>query len=127
MNSEENYKEINRQSWNNKVPSHLQSEFYDLPGFLNGKTSLNEIELKLLCDINGKSILHLQCHFGQDTISLSRLGAYVTGVDLSDKAIESAQQIAKDTKSNAEFICCDIYDLPEHLDKQFDIVFTMVQ
>ena len=124
MNSEENYKEINRQSWNNKVASHLQSAFYDLPGFLSGKTSLNEIELKLLGDIKGKSILHLQCHFGQDTISLSRLGADVTGVDLSDKAIETAKQIAKDTKSNAKFICCDIYDLPEHLDKQFDIVYT---
>ena len=68
--------------------------------------------------------LHLQCHFGQDTISLSRLGAEVTGIDLSDKAIQSAQQIAKDTDSNANFICCDIYDLPNHLDKQFDIVFT---
>jgi SAM-dependent methyltransferase len=75
-------------------------------------------------DIKGKTILHLQCHFGQDTISLSRLGADVTGVDLSDKAIESARQIAKDTQSNTKFICCDIYDLPNHLDQLFDIVFT---
>jgi ubiquinone/menaquinone biosynthesis C-methylase UbiE len=80
--------------------------------------------LELLGDINGKSILHLQCHFGQDTISLSRLGASVTGVDLSDKAIESAKQLAKETNSDATFICCDIYDLLLHLDKQFDIVFT---
>ena len=124
MNSAENYLEINRQSWNNKVSAHLASDFYDMPAFLNGKSSLNEIELKLLCDIRGKSILHLQCHFGQETISLSRLGANVTGVDLSDKAIDNAQQIAKDTKSNVDFICCDIYDLPEYLDKQFDIVFS---
>jgi 2-polyprenyl-3-methyl-5-hydroxy-6-metoxy-1,4-benzoquinol methylase len=124
MNSEQNYIEINRQSWNTKTEVHLQSEFYDLEGFMNGKTSLNEIELNLLGNINGKTILHLQCHFGQDTISLSRLGATVTGVDLSDKAIESAKQIAAKTDSNATFICCDMYDLPNHLDQQFDIVFT---
>jgi ubiquinone/menaquinone biosynthesis C-methylase UbiE len=124
MNSEQNYIEINRQSWNTKTEVHLQSEFYDLEGFMNGKTSLNEIELNLLGNINGKTILHLQCHFGQDTISLSRLGATVTGVDLSDKAIESAKQIAAKTGSNATFICCDMYDLPNHLDQQFDIVFT---
>lgn len=124
MNSEENYIEINRQSWNNRTDAHLKSEFYDLDGFLNGKNSLNEIELNLLGDINGKSILHLQCHFGQDTISLERLGATVTGVDLSDKAIESEKQIAHDTYSKATFICCDLYDLPNHLNEKFDIVYT---
>jgi 2-polyprenyl-3-methyl-5-hydroxy-6-metoxy-1,4-benzoquinol methylase len=124
MNSEENYIEINRQSWNNRTEVHLKSEFYDLAGFLNGKTSLNEIELNLLGDITGKTILHLQCHFGQDTISLSRLGANVTGVDFAEKAIESAKQLAKDTNSNTKFICCDIYDLSNHIDEKFDIVFT---
>ncbi|CAN5157317.1 class I SAM-dependent methyltransferase [soil metagenome] len=124
MTSENNYLEINRNSWNNRTETHLKSEFYDLDGFLNGHSSLNAIELNLLGDIKGKTILHLQCHFGQDTISMSRLGASVTGVDLSDKAIENAKQIAKDTNSNAKFICCDIYDLPNHLDEKFDIVFT---
>lgn len=124
MTSEENYLDINRQSWNNRIDSHLKSDFYDLEGFLKGKTSLNDIELKLLGDVKDKTILHLQCHFGQDTISLSRLGAEVTGVDLSNKAIENARQIAEDTNSNARFICRDIYDLPNHLEQQFDIVFT---
>ena len=124
MNPEENYIEINRQSWNNRTETHLKSEFYDLDGFMNGNSSLNDIELSLLGNIKGKSILHLQCHFGQDTISLSRLGAEVTGVDFSDKAIESALQIAKETQSNTKFICCDIYNLPKHLDKKFDVVFT---
>ncbi len=124
MNSEESYIEINRQSWNNRIDAHLKSFFYDLDGFLNGKTSLNEIELNLLGNLKGKRVLHLQCHFGQDTISLSRLGADVTGIDLSDKAIESAKRIAKDTNSGAKFICCDIYDLPNHLNEQFDVVFT---
>lgn len=124
MNSEENYLAINRHSWNNRTESHMKSEFYDLDGFLKGKTSLNSIELDLLGNLKGKTILHLQCHFGQDTISLSRLGAEVTGVDLSDKAIESAKKIAKDTNANANFICCDLYDLENHLDQQFDVVFT---
>lgn len=124
MNFEENYIEINRQSWNNRTEAHIKSEFYDLDGFLKGKNSLNDIELNLLGSIKGKSILHLQCHFGQDTISLGRLGADVTGIDLSDQAIESAKQIAKDTNSRAKFICCDIYDLPNHLEEKFDIVFT---
>ncbi len=106
------------------MDAHLQSEFYDVESFMIRKSSLNSIELALLGDLKGKTILHLQCHFGQDSISLSRLGAEVTGVDLSDKAIESAKKLANDTDSNAEFICCDIYDLPNHLDKQFDIIFT---
>lgn len=124
MNSKDNYIDINRQSWNNRTATHLKSEFYDLENFVKGKTSLNSIELELLGDISGKTILHLQCHFGQDTISLSRLGAETTGVDLSDKAIESANELALETAANATFICCNIYDLPQHLDKQFDIVFT---
>lgn len=118
------YLAINKQSWNNRTDSHLKSAFYDLDGFLKGKSSLNDIELNLLGNIEGKSILHLQCHFGQDTISLSKLGAEVTGVDLSDKAIESAKRIASQMNANATFICCDIYDLPNHLDQKFDIVFT---
>jgi ubiquinone/menaquinone biosynthesis C-methylase UbiE len=66
----------------------------------------------------------LQCHFGQDTISLSRLGATTVGVDLSDKAIETAKELAKTTNTNAKFICCDVYDLPNHLNQKFDIVYT---
>lgn len=124
MSKEINYIEINRHSWNNRTDAHLKSDFYDVENFIKGKTSLNSIELELLGDVTGKSILHLQCHFGQDTISLNRLGATVTGVDLSDKAIESANQLAKATNSKANFICCDIYDLPDHLDQQFDIVYT---
>ncbi len=124
MQKETNYIEINRQSWNNRTDTHLKSKFYDMENFMKGKTSLNRIELELLGDLTNKTILHLQCHFGQDTISLSRLGANVTGVDLSDKAIESAKQIAKNTDLNTSFICCDIYDLPNYLNKQFDIVFT---
>lgn len=124
MKKEDNYIAINRQSWNNRVQSHMNSDFYDLDGFLQGNTSLNSIELELLGDIKNKQILHLQCHFGQDSLSLGRLGAHVTGVDLSDKAVESAIELANKTKIDANFICSDIYELPKCLDKQFDIVFT---
>jgi len=106
MNPENNYIEINKHSWNNRTDTHLNSDFYNLEGFLKGEASLNPIELEIFGDLKGKSILHLQCHFGQDTISLSRLGADVTGIDLSDKAIASAQKIAQETNSAAQFICC---------------------
>jgi 2-polyprenyl-3-methyl-5-hydroxy-6-metoxy-1,4-benzoquinol methylase len=124
MSKEKNYLEINRQSWNNRTDAHLKSEFYDLQNFIQGRSSLNAIELELLGDLSGKSVLHLQCHFGQDSISLARLGAEVTGVDLSDKAIANAKQLAKETKSNTDFICCDIYELPKYLNRQFDVVFA---
>jgi len=105
MNEDFDYLEINRKSWNNRVDVHLKSDFYDVEGFLKGESSLNDIELGLLGDIKGKSILHLQCHFGQDTISLGRLGANVTGVDLSDKAIDHAKILAGKANVNATFIC----------------------
>ena len=126
MNSQpdKNYKEINKRSWNNKVDAHIRSDFYDMKGFLSGKSSLNPIELELLGDIKGKRILHLQCHFGQDTISLAREGAKTTGVDLSDKAIQKAKEIAAECEVDANFICCDIFDLPNYLEGQFDIVFA---
>ncbi|MFT2009506.1 class I SAM-dependent methyltransferase [Pontibacter sp. 13R65] len=119
-----NYIEKNRESWNSSTDYHVKSDFYDMDGFLKGNSSLNSIELNLLGDIAGKSVLHLQCHFGQDSISLARMGANVTGVDLSDRAIAKAKEIATQTGARAEFICCDLYDLPHHLHQQFDIVFT---
>lgn len=124
MEKANDYLAINRNSWNNKTDVHVASDFYDMEGFRKGNNSLNTIELELLGDIRGKKILHLQCHFGQDSISLSRLGAEVVGVDLSDKAIEYARKIASELNSTAEFICCDVYNLPQQLDRAFDIVFT---
>ena len=101
MSKEINYIDINRKSWNVKTGIHIQSAFYDVERFLNGKSSLKEIELNLLGDVTGKSILHLQCHFGQDSISLSRMGAKVTGIDFSDIAIEKAKHFSVETKTDA--------------------------
>lgn len=120
----ENYLDINRSSWNAKVEPHLKSDFYFVEDFIKGRTSLNSIEQELLGDISGKSVLHLQCHFGQDSISLSRLGAKVTGIDLSDKSIETARDLAVKCNSDAEFLISDVYSLPNNLHQKFDIVYT---
>ncbi|WP_407480866.1 class I SAM-dependent methyltransferase [Elizabethkingia meningoseptica] len=124
MNPEEQYLTVNKESWNKRVDTHFDSEFYNVKDFLKGKSSLNSIELDLLGNITRKKILHLQCHFGQDTISLSRMGAEVTGIDLSDKAIEKAKELALQAGTNTQFICNDVYTLPNVLNEQFDIVFT---
>ena len=124
MKDQHDYIDKNRMAWNTRTDHHIVAPFYDMEGFLQGKTSLKEIEMKLLGDVSGKSILHLQCHFGQDTISLGRMGAIVTGVDLSDNAIQKAQALSEQTGIDARFICCDLYDLPHHLDETFDLVFT---
>ena len=114
------YLKINKASWNNRLEAHYSSEFYDVEAFINGKSSLNPIELDLLGDISGLNILHLQCHFGQDTIALARMGANVVGVDLSDQSIKKAKTLNELTQTNCEFICSDVYDLPNHLDRKFD-------
>lgn len=124
MNEAQNYLEINRALWNEKTKHHVASDFYNLGAFLKGSTSLKDIELGLLGDVNGKSLLHLQCHFGQDSLSLARMGAKVTGVDFSGEAIKKAKELNEQLGLDAEFICTDIYSLPESLDQQFDIVFT---
>mgnify|MGYP000719131097 CR=1 FL=1 len=116
--------EINRKTWNNKVAVHAKSDFYNLEEFKNGKSSLNNYEIAALGDVANKSILHLQCHFGQDSLSITRMGAKVTGVDLSDKGIEKAKELNKQLNLDAKFICADIYDSPNHLNEQFDIVYT---
>ena len=120
----EEYLQKNRASWNKRTAHHIDSQFYDVAGFVKGKSSLNSIELELLGDISGKSILHLQCHFGQDTLSMARMGAKVTGVDLSDISIKEARNLSNQIGHDATFICCDVYDLPSHLSEKFDIVFT---
>ena len=120
----DSYMRMNRELWNELTPIHARSEFYDVEGFKAGKSTLKSIELEELGEVSGKSLLHLQCHFGLDTLSWARLGARVTGVDFSDKAIDLARSLSKELGIEANFICSDIYDLPETLDADFDVVFT---
>lgn len=124
MKDNPDYIHFNKQAWNNKTEVHINSEFYDMQGFLSGKSTLNAIELELLGTISEKRILHLQCHFGQDTMTFSRMGAKATGIDLSDKAIDKGKELAQKLQLNTTFICCDIYDTPKYIDEKFDIVFT---
>ena len=115
---------MNKTLWNAKTAHHINSDFYDVAGFLAGMQSLKPIELELLGDVQEKSLLHLQCHFGQDTLSLARMGASVTGLDFSEKAIEEARKLAEKAGLDARFVHSDVYDAPSALNEQFDIVFT---
>ncbi len=117
---------LNKQLWNQKTKIHVNSKFYDVEGFKNGKSSLLPIELSEVGDVKGKKLLHLQCHFGLDTLSWARLGASVTGVDFSEEAISYAKNLAKELDIKANFICSDIYKLKENLNEKesFDIVYT---
>lgn len=118
------FTEINKEYWDGLTEIHEKSKFYDVEGFIKGKSSLNFIELEALGDVKEKSLLHLQCHFGMDTLSWARLGAKVTGIDISDKAVKLARSLNERLKLDAEFISSNIYDLKEKTDKKFDIVFT---
>ncbi len=118
------YFEVNKATWNEKVKVHAKSEMYDLEAFKNGKSSLMQYELKALGDVKGKSLLHLQCHFGQDSLSWSRLGAKCVGVDLSNEGIKLAQQLNKELNLDAEFVCCNVLDTSKYVKEKFDIVFT---
>lgn len=114
----------NRDLWNGWTGIHTKSESYDVEGFKNGKSSLKPTELQELGDVSQKELLHLQCHFGLDTLSWARLGAHVTGVDFSRKAIEFALALRNEIGLKADFICSNVYDLEKVLHKKFDIVFT---
>lgn len=118
------YLNANRQAWDALTSIHVASPFYDLEGFKKGANALKPIELEGMGPVAGKELLHLQCHFGLDTLSWARMGARVTGVDFSEEAISQAVQIAGETGISGRFICSDIYKLEEQLDEQFDIVFT---
>ena len=129
--------EANKNLWNKRTVIHKDSSFYDVDGFKAGKNVLTAIELKEIGDVQGKKMLHLQCHFGLDSLNWARLGADVTGIDLSDEAIEVARNLNDELGMNAKFICCNVYDLhPQNIESAkvspfggdlegaFDIVFT---
>ena len=115
---------INRETWNKKVAIHAKSDFYNVDEFKNGKSSLNKYELTALGDVSNKSLLHLQCHFGQDTLSWARMGADCTGIDLSDEGIRLAKQLNEELGLNSKFVCCNVLDVSKYIKSQFDIVFT---
>ena len=118
------YLEANREIWNARAQFNVGSKLYDVEGFKAGGETLDPIELTGPGNVRGKSLLHLQCHFGMDTMSWARRGATVTGVDFSEEAIQAARALADETGIAATFIQSDLYELPQNLKGQFDIVFT---
>ena len=118
------YLAANRKSWDDRVVVHFDSDYYDVAGFKAGACTLKSVEVDELGDIAGKSLLHLQCHFGLDSLSLARRGARVTGVDFSERAISTARRLNEEENLGAKFVCSNIHELPQHLDERFDIVFT---
>lgn len=124
MDREAAYIDANKKLWNERVAIHLRSSFYDTEGFKRGDTSLTHRELSALGDVKGKTLLHLQCHFGMDTISWTREGAVATGIDFSEEAIRTAAKLAEELQADTRFLCSDVYGLPDRLDEKFDIVFT---
>ena len=117
--------ELNRTWWDERVPLHVASDFYDVEGFKAGACALRPFELEEVGDVSGRSLLHLQCHFGLDTLSWARRGARVTGLDFSTPAVEAARSLAADTGLDAEFVVASLYDAPAALGgRRFDIVYT---
>jgi SAM-dependent methyltransferase len=115
---------VNRDMWNELALLHGQDRVYDVEGFLRGDDTLDEVEVGMAGDVRGLDLLHLQCHFGLDTLSWARRGARVTGVDFSPAAIERARSLAEQAGLEATFIEADTQALPEDLAGRFDVVFA---
>ncbi len=122
------YYDANKELWDEFARLHYEteSEDYSVKSFLEGQTTLKSYELKEMGNVKGKSLLHLQCHFGLDTLSWAREGATVTGIDISSEGIRLAKLLAKQTKLEAIFIESNLYDLPKVLSEKFDIVYTSI-
>ena len=117
--------ESNKKLWDELTDVHLKgSDIYPIEEFKNGLNTLKEVEIQEVGNVNQKNLLHLQCHFGMDTLSWARLGANVVGVDFSEKAINAAERLSREIGVGAKFINSDIFSLPEKLNQIFDIVFA---
>lgn len=122
--SYEEARDGNRRLWEEITPVHIKS--YAVDRFLAGERWLPVEILEEVGDVKGRTLLHLQCHFGLDSLAWAREGAIVTGVDFSPSAIKAARELSKKANLPASFLSTDIYDLPQNLEGKFDIVFTSV-
>lgn len=119
------YFEANLARWDESVAIHAASQGYDLEGYLKGEKTLYAVETEEVGDVAGKTLLHLQCHFGMDTLNWARLGAKVTGIDFSPEAVERARRLADEIGiADARFLEANVYDAPDVLREQFDVVYT---
>lgn len=113
----------NESFWNELARLHFDSTYYDVVSFRQTRCSLRDLELSELGPIRGRSILHLQCHFGMDTLSLAHLGANACGVDFSSEGIRLAMALGSELSIPARFICANVHDLDACLSEEFDIIF----
>lgn len=119
------WRELNRAWWDERVPLHVGSELYDVEGFKAGRQTLEPFEQRLAGDVTGLRVVHLQCHFGLDSMGWARLGASVVGLDFSQPAVDAANALAAEVDLDARFVCADVYDAVEALGgEQFDLVYT---
>lgn len=110
--------------WEEQVDIHVGSDFYRVKEFLGGESSLDPLILDEIGDVSGKRLLHLQCHFGLDTLSFARMGALATGLDFSPKAIAAAEKLAREARLDARFIYARVDEAQEEAGTGYDIVFT---
>ena len=122
------YIQTNRANWDERVDIHLRDDagFYRVEAFLNGEDVRPDIDRKEMHEFAGIDVLHLQCHFGLDTLSVARQAKSVVGVDFSPKAIAAACDLAKRVglADRAEFVLSDLYATPMQVNRQFDLVFS---
>ena len=127
---EMNWLETNRRNWDERVKIHLAAACYDLRPLRNGRGRLNPIEEAELGPVDGVRILHLQCHFGRDSLILAQRGAEVVGVDFSSPAIAAASDLAAELEltERAKFILADLYEAPNALSEpgSFDLVQRII-
>ena len=117
--------DANRAMWDERVPIHVKSPFYDVEGFRAGRITLEPFEIEEAGDVSGRTLVHLQCHFGLDTLSWARLGAKATGLDFSGPAVEAARALAAEAGIDADFVQANVYDGVDALGGlRFDIVYT---
>ncbi len=119
----------NLANWNERVPIHLKSAEYNIKEFVQNPSYISkvvEFDRTQLDSVEGKSLLHLQCHIGTDTLSWARLGADVTGVDFSEAAIEATRQLSRDCGTPGRFVVSEFYESPSVISERFDIVYTGV-
>ncbi|MGO9196714.1 MAG: class I SAM-dependent methyltransferase [Acidimicrobiales bacterium] len=116
--------QLNRANWDERTPIHVGSRFYRVDEFKSGVQTLHGFELDELPDLAGKDLVHLQCHFGLDTLSLARKGARVTGLDFSGPAVEAARELASAMGIDARFIEANVYDARAALGQAYDVVYT---
>jgi SAM-dependent methyltransferase len=116
---------VNRANWDERATFHVGSDFYDVEGFKAGRNALRPFEIDEVGPVEGLDLVHLQCHFGLDTLSWARLGARVSGLDFSPNAVEAARRIASELGIDADFVCSNVYDAVEAFGgRQFDVVYT---